>query len=93
MAGKRLASDVLASIRVIMITGAASHMEVCRKDWTDPRMQKVVADLSADGYSAGTIAYKLGLTKGQVASAMQYYGLYARPRGPRRAQPKVTNAA
>jgi hypothetical protein len=68
-------------------------MEVARKDWTDERMQKIVADLSASGYSAGTIAFKLGLTKGQVASAMWYYSLFASPRGRRKPRLRVANAA
>ncbi len=50
----------------------------------DDDIQRLMADLSAAGLSAGEIASRLGLTKDAAASAMTRYGLYAAPRPPRR---------
>jgi hypothetical protein len=52
----------------VIITGSRIMPETCRVDWSCPRLQKQVADLSADGWSAGVIAARLNMSKGQVAA-------------------------
>jgi hypothetical protein len=55
--------------------------------WQDPKIQQLLADLSADGMSAQRIADQLGLTRDSVASAMSRYQLYATNKPGRRHRP------
>jgi hypothetical protein len=52
--------------------------------WTTDR-QLLLADLSAQGYSAADIAAQIGETKNAVANTMTRYGLYAGPGRDRKA--------
>ncbi len=60
-----------------------------RTNWTAER-QRRAADLSAEGYGATAIAAQLGVTKDAAASAMRRYGLFARPRPGKQAQPEAS---
>jgi len=53
-------------------------------NWTTDR-QLLLADLSAQGYSAAEIAERVGGSKDAVTSAMTRYGLYAGPGRDRKA--------
>lgn len=57
-----------------------------RHDWKSLEIQQKLADLSAQGMSAGDIAERFRCSRSAVASAMHYWGLFARSY-PMRARP------